>query len=293
MNPAINLAVGRWCGKGYSVAWTYHDLLVPYLFPKAGSRLRNAVTMRPAHVADLTIVTNEADRRELAGTTPHLFRVPIGSNVPTCQVSPAKRAEIRQQLGYKSDSFVIAYFGFLNRSKGGIALIRTLELVRRRLPQVRLLMIGERVGASDPTNYAYLQEVGSLIQELGLQEAVQWTGRLEDVDVSNALAAADVLYMPYEDGASLRRGTLMAGLANGCAVVTTEPRVPIPELADGSDVLFVPRGDVEAATAALLRMASDQRLCAQLQRGALAASRQFTWPEIAKTHAALYASVGH
>ena len=62
MNPSVNFAVDRWRRAGFRVAWTYHDLLVPYLFPKAGSRLRRFVTQQPAKNADLTVVTNEGDR---------------------------------------------------------------------------------------------------------------------------------------------------------------------------------------------------------------------------------------
>ncbi|MEZ4558873.1 MAG: hypothetical protein R2854_20975 [Caldilineaceae bacterium] len=53
--------------------------------------------------------------------------------------------------------------------------------------------------------------------------------------------------MPYEDGASLRRGTLMAGLVNGCAIVTTTPQAPLPELAMERDVMYVAPGNDEAA----------------------------------------------
>ena len=67
MNPAINFAPWQWRRQGLRVAWTYHDLLVPYLFPKAGQRLRTWVTERPAHLARRTIVTNEADRLPIGG----------------------------------------------------------------------------------------------------------------------------------------------------------------------------------------------------------------------------------
>ncbi len=221
----------------------------------------------------------------------NLARIPIGSNIPGAEVSSAQREAIRTKLGYGQDDFVIGYFGFLNRSKGGLTLIRTLEQVRRDLPHARLLMIGERVGASDPTNYAYLQEVEALIDELDLTDSVQWTGRLEDEQVSHMLAAADVLFMPYEDGASLRRGTLMAGLAHGCAIVTTEPQAPMPELVDGRDLLLAPAADPHAAAAAILRIAGDKQLAKTLRAGAAASSRQFTWQEIARRHAGLYESL--
>ena len=81
MHPAINLAPQTWQRKGFRVAWTYHDLLHPYLFPKAGRRLRTWITLRPAQVADLVTVTNEVDRLQLAAADLAAERIPIGSNI--------------------------------------------------------------------------------------------------------------------------------------------------------------------------------------------------------------------
>jgi glycosyltransferase involved in cell wall biosynthesis len=156
------------------------------------------------------------------------------------------------------------------------------------LPTLHLLMIGERVGASDPSNYAYLQEVEAAIQAHGLADRVTWTGHQPDAAVSADLAACDLLLMPYLDGASLRRGTLMAGLAHGCAIVTTIPRAPIPELIEGRDLIYVPPGDVEAAAAAVLRLVRDPTLLVALRENAVAASAAFTWEGIAAAHERLY-----
>jgi glycosyltransferase involved in cell wall biosynthesis len=273
------------------VAWTYHDVLPPYLFPKAGKRLRSAVTTRPARLADLTVVTNEGDRLQLDGVARNLVRIPIGSNIPSLAVAAEERTVLRTRFGYTEDVFVVGYFGFLNRSKGGLTLVRTLSRLQRSLPGARLLMIGERVGASDPTNYAYLQEVEALIEELGLNTSVQWTGHLSDEDVGRTLAMTDALLMPYEDGASLRRGTLMAGLGHGCAVVTTRPQTPIPELVQERDLLYVPAGDASAAAEAVLRIAREPGLARTLRDGARDSSRQFTWEAIAQQHVTCYESI--
>ena len=184
---------------------------------------------------------------------------------------------------------MLAYFGFLNRSKGGLELVRVLHAVAQRRPQVQLLMIGERVGASDPTNYAYLQEVEQLIRGLGMEERVQWTGRQDDAAVAADLNACDVLIMPYSDGASLRRGTLMAGLANGCAIITTTPQAPLPELRAGQELIYTSVGDVDAMAAAVERLAADAGLAAALRSGARQASEQFRWSHIAAEHLRLYA----
>ena len=275
-----------------NIAWTYHDLLVPYLFPKAGSRIRRWITERPARDCDLVIATNLGDYQQLVERQPDHQRkfanIPIGSNIVGQTLTAAERSSRRQLRGYTNDEFVIAYFGFLNRSKGGTTLIKTLHILVEAHTNVRLLMIGERVGASDPTNYAYLQEVEALIRSLGVEDKVQWTGGQESSAVSADLAACDVLLMPYEDGASLRRGTLMAGLANYCAIVTTTPEAPLSELVHERDLLYVPPHDPAAAAAAIDLLMADPALLDTLRKNAGERSQLFTWQKIAKEHQALY-----
>ena len=106
--------------------------------------------------------------------------------------------------------------------------------------------------------------------------------------VSADLNACDLLLMPYLDGASTRRGTLMAGLAQGCALVTTTPTVPIPELVDGRELLYVPPGDVEATVGAVLRLVRTPGLIATLGQNARQAAAAFTWEGIAEAHGRLY-----
>lgn len=296
MNPAINLAPAQWQRQAQrqphalQVAWTYHDLLVPYLFPKAGARLRRWITLQPAQTSQLVIATNEGDYQTLAAThsPATLQKIPIGSNIQVHASTPAARSANRIARGYSTHSLVIGYFGFLNRSKGGLTFVRTLaDLVRQGL-DAHLLMIGEKVGASDPTNYAYLQEVEALIAQLGLVDRVQWTGHLADAEVSDALHLVDVLLMPYVDGASLRRGTLMAGLAHGCAIVTTTPQSPLPELVDGRDLLYVPPEEPHLAANAILRLTQEPDLRQALQAGARHQSQLFTWSAIAEQHLQSY-----
>lgn len=293
MHPAINLAPDYWRywrRQPFRVAWTYHDLLVPYLFPKAGARLRRWITERPTHASHLIITTNEGDRQGLAAGAQQapLVKIPIGSNIHVHAITPDERARVRGAHGYSEKTVVLGYFGFLNRSKGGLTLIQTLyELVQQGV-DAHLLMIGERVGASDPTNYAYFQAVEALIRQLHVENRVQWTGHLADAEVSRALQLVDLLFMPYLDGASLRRGTLMAGLAHGCAIVTTTPQSPLPELVDGRDLLYVPPEDAQAATQAIHQIIQQPTLRAALVTNARRQSEQFTWTAIAQQHVAHY-----
>ena len=287
MNPAINLAPATWRSQGLNVAWTYHDLRFPYLFPKIGDRVRQSVNLRPLHAADVVIATDPSDRDRLARKRDDVITIPIGSNIPAQSISSAERMAHRQGLGYAAQDLVIGYFGFLNRSKGGLMLIRTLHaLIQSGLP-AQLLMIGDRVGASDPTNHAYLQEVEALAQNLGVADRIQWTGFLPDSAVSLALTACDLMLLPFTDGASLRRGSLMAALAHGCPIVTTIPD-DLTGFVDGQDLLFVPREDAQAAAQAVSRIAQDPALAQALGAQARQVSRQFTWESIARQHLDLY-----
>lgn len=292
MHPAINFAPWWWRRQALHTAWTYHDLLVPYLFPKAGRLLRTWTTEYPATTADLVIVTNEADRLQLERKGRTAASIPIGSNIRGLELAPAERVARRKLRGYEDGDLVLAYFGFLNRSKGGLALVKTLHRVAQQHPNARLLMIGEQFGASDPTNQAYLEQVEALARKLNVFGRMQWTGRQPDDEVAADLNAIDVLLMPYEDGASLRRGTLMAGLANGCAIVTTTPQAPLPELQHGRDVLYVAPGDVDAMAHSVLALAQDRCLRTTIQANARRCSRHFGWEEIARRHVAAYLAQG-
>ena len=80
----------------------------------------------------------------------------------------------------------------------------------------------------------------------------------------------------------------MAGLAHGCAIITTTPTGPIPELVGGRDLLYVPPQDAEASATALLDLVRNPRKMATLRQNARAASAAFTWEGIAEAHERLY-----
>ena len=292
MHPAINALPYFLRRHGLRAAWTYHDLRVPYLFPKAGARLRDWVTRKRCRCGRRrrwwlrTRATGNrcGSRRRRASFT--AFRSAATSRAGSFRRrSGAGGGRMR---GYVGEQLVLGYFGFLNASKGGLTLIESVAALAGEGWDVHLLMIGERVGASDETNFNYLQRVEASISEHGLDGRVQWTGHQSDAEVAADFNAIDVLVMPYEDGMSLRRSTLTAALANGCAIVTTHPQAPTPELAAESDLLLVPPRDAAATAAAVRRIAADPGLAADLRANARRAARQFSWDVIAARHLEMY-----
>ncbi len=271
---------------------TFHDLRVPYLFPKAGP-IRDRAVLALARGADAAIVTNPEDEQTLskAGGVGRLRRIPIGSSIGGQLPDHFDRTGWRDRIGVAPGETLVGYFGFLNRSKGVETLLYALARLREQGRACWLVMVGGRTGDSDPTNVAYAQEIEALIEHLGLVERVMWTGYLEPSEVSAYLACCDLCALPYEDGASLRRSSLMAALENGCAIVTTRPVVTTPELRDGENACLVSPGDVDGLAAAIANLAGDRALRLALGAGARRLYQAFAWENIVDLTLALYGEV--
>jgi glycosyltransferase involved in cell wall biosynthesis len=291
MHPGVHFVPKR--KRRPPVVVTFHDLRVPYLFPKAGPLRWEAVRMLVRR-ADGVIVTNREDELRLSNLgspISNLVRIPIGSNIAPCLPAGYDRDTWRARWGIGPDDLLLGYFGFLNEQKGGEDLIETLAaLVRRGLP-AHLLLVGGRVGNSDPTNAAYAERVDALTTRRGLMEHVHRTGFVSPEEVSASLAAVDVCVLPYRDGVSLRHGSLHACLSHGRPIVTTRPAVETPEFRDGENMLLVPAEDVEALANAVARLTNVVGLRARLEKGALTLAAEFTWDRIAARTADFFAEM--
>lgn len=287
--PAINLLPWRMREISHTVV-TFHDLRVPYLFPKAG-RLRPWVVEKLARSAEAVIVTNPEDLvllKEKGIDRRRLRLIPIGSNVRAIQPPVTRVRALRKELGLGEEDLLIGYFGFLNASKGADVLIQVFQQLD---PNVHLAFIGAKTGSSDPENVAFLDRIESEIKRLNLNSRVHWSGYLPDAELSTYFAAVDIMVMPYRDGVSLRRGTLMAILSNGRPLITTEPAIPVPELIHGENVWLTPIDDTAALKEAIEQLADDPDLRIRLGKGAAELSKAFSWDRIAQQTSAFFKEI--
>jgi glycosyltransferase involved in cell wall biosynthesis len=292
MRPTINLLPLTWRRRSApAVVTTFHDLRHPYLFPKAG-RLRDWANALLVRGSDGLVFTNTEDRaraRRLPGRRdiPEAM-IPIGSNIDRAPPPDYERARQRAALGAGPEDLLLAYFGLLNPSKGLEDLLLALAALRDAGLAARLIVVGGGAGSSDPANCAEARAFAERLRALDLEGAVLETGFLPPSLVSARLLAADLAVLPYRDGLSLRRGSLMAMLAHGLPLVSTRPIGESP-LRDGEEVLLVPPADPPALAAAVRRLAADPTLRAQLGTAAGRRSREFAWDRIAAECLALYA----
>ncbi len=278
---------------GVKTVVTFHDLRIPYLFPKAG-RLREAAVTHLARSASGVIVTDPADEAELRQRrgVKRLTQIPIGSNIAPRPPPGYDRAEWREKMGIPPDGFLLGYFGFLSESKGGDTLVGALSALVSRKAKVKLALIGGQTASSAAaSNEAFNGEVERLIARYDLNDRIIRTGFVEAPEVSAHLMACDAVVLPYRDGVSFRRGSFMAALAHGCPVITTHPAQPLPELQDGVNVRLVPPESASAIALAVTELLDAPELRARLGQGARALSASFSWETIAVRTLEFYRSV--
>jgi glycosyltransferase involved in cell wall biosynthesis len=257
---------------------TFHDLRHPYLFPKAGG-LRDWIVRYLARSSAGVITTNHEDYAQIAHL-PHLAMIPIGSNIHVPNKENYTVSSWREKMDIQEHQFLLAHFGFVNHSKGLETLLDAIALIKRQGIPICLMMIGGRVGSSDATNATFVQKIDAQIARLGLDDDVHWTGFVNDDEVSGYLWAADVTTLPYRDGASFRRGSLMAAIEHQCAIVSTEPKVAIPEFQHGKNIILCPPDDVDSLAKTLIYLYEHRDAIEKLQMGAAELRHHFNWQTI-------------
>ncbi len=268
------------------VATTFHDVRVPYLFPKAGP-VRLAAVRAMARFSHAVLAADLADLAALGGPSPRHYLVPIGSNV-VCSAPPGyDRDRFRADLGLQPGDLAVGYFGFLNASKGLDTLRAAFDRVAVAEPRAKLLLLGGAAGASDatdaPTAATFAARLGAL------SGRVLRPGYLPADRLSAYLLAADVALLPYADGASMRRGSLLACAEHGLPIVTTAGSGLVAPLAGA--VLALPPGDAPGLADAVLRVAHEPELRGRLRAGSAAIAQAASWDGIADRHLAIYAGL--
>jgi glycosyltransferase involved in cell wall biosynthesis len=271
------------------VVTTFHDLRVPYLFPKAG-KLRDWIVRQLAKRSTGVIVTNHEDEQRLSDL-PYRVLIPIGSNILKDLSGSFNKSRWRQQAGASEQDFLIGYFGLANHTKGLDTLITALSNLRSQGILAKLVMIGSVAGSSDPTNRMFADQLNAHIDQSGMRPFIHQTGFVDEHEVGAYLTAADVVALPFRDGASFRRGSLMAPIHYGCAIVTTTPAIAVPEFQDRQNMLLVRVDDVSELTEGLRQVYESPALRVQLKRGALALKPLFDWEQIAQQTLDLFKQV--
>ena len=281
------------------VVTTFHDARPPYLFPKAG-RWRDKAVRLLARTSHAVVAADARDLAALGGPSPRHHHVPIGPNVPCAPPVGYDRLAFRTALGLQPETLALVYFGLRNASKGLDLLLDTFQLIAVQRANTRLLLLGGEVGASDPTDretaLLLRQRLdqspaqpggghgqGALQPGSGLGQSVLQTGWLPPAQLSAYLLAGDIALLPYADGASPRRGSLLACAEHGLPIVSTTPAA-----AEVADAIHAVAPEPRRLAEAILSLAQTPLDAARLRDSARALATRAAWPRIAEAHVHIY-----
>lgn len=151
------------------------------LFSLAMRRIGSSVD----HLTYLGEFTRAAIGRSLTSTAENAM-VKIAPGIDIDHFKPVDARELRSSLNL-SDKKVIVSVGRLVSRKGQDVLIRALPLIAQHIPHVHVLLIG-----TGPLK----KKLVKLIDALGLQDRVTFTGRIHYAELPRYLSASDLFVMP-------------------------------------------------------------------------------------------------
>jgi glycosyltransferase involved in cell wall biosynthesis len=258
-----------------------HELAYPWRVP--GPRARAwAVSQRLALVPLLracsgAIVTEDERARWLESSRwlprRRLVVAPVFSNLPPADAGQRPRHR---------EAPVIGVFGYSAQGAAVSLIIHTVAELRARGADAQLRMLG---APGQPS--AAGERWAAAARERGLGDVISFSGALPAQELSNALAACDLLLFSEAVGPTSRKTTLAAALASGTPVVAIEGGSTWPALAR-EGALRLAQPSAEALAEAVLELLDDEHGAEELgARGRAFAAKEMSVRRTAEATLAL------
>ncbi|HET9015165.1 MAG TPA: glycosyltransferase family 1 protein [Thermomicrobiaceae bacterium] len=260
---------------------TVHDLAFvryPEQYPGRKQRYLNLLTRLSVERAARVITVSESTRadvlREYHVHPERVVTVPNGVDPSLVPVSDlARLAAFRRDHGLP-ERFLL-FVGTLQPRKNLVGLLRAYARVGDRL-DLPLVVVGAAGWQYSP--------IFDEVRALGLGDRVSFAGYADGDTLALWYGAATALVFP-----SLYEGfglPVLEAMACGTPVVTSSTS-SLPEVA-GDAALLVDPEDVAALGEALVRVAGDEGLHADLARRGIERAKRFTWERTARETVAVY-----
>lgn len=256
---------------GASRIVTLHDAFA-FVTPHTHNRLDNwryrVQLPYAARAATAVVTVSQCSKRDLS----HYLHIPdehihvIAEGVDT-RFSPVaddrRREAVLARYGIKPP--YLLYVGGISARKNIVRLIEAAVLVRRRHPEIRLVLAGSKQWRTASIDRA--------LARADLDDTVYCTGYVDDDDLPSLYSGAEVFVFP-----SLYEGfglPVLEAMARGVPVATSA-RGSLAEVAGDAAYVFDPT-DVGAIRSAIERLLSDPAEAERLRAAGRARAAAFSW----------------
>jgi len=176
----------------------------------------------------------------------------IHNGIDRAEFAPRARRGDRfaRQFGWDGDVFIAGIAGQMHDRKGHLDVLGALDLLRDRVPSLRVVIGGRQQGA-------YYEQLRTFVTERGLGGRVGFCGWMEHAREFHENVDAFVLASRHEEGFGL---VLAEAMAVGVPVVATRSGGAVNVVEDGVSGLLVDRCAPDQLAAALARLCDDAAL---------------------------------
>jgi glycosyltransferase involved in cell wall biosynthesis len=194
-----------------------------------------------------------------------------------------KAAELRRRYDLNPGPILMAY-GRLHPFKGVEFLVRAVPIIKEKYGPVNLLICGP--SRATPRYGDYRRHLEKLAQELGVQEEIIFTGRIEFAQSRDYLAGADLLIVPSVADALNKVATEAAAVATPS--VLTETTGVGRHAAEAGVALLVKPASESALADGVIELLKDPARRAEMGARGPAWARHFTSQHVGDQLLALY-----
>lgn len=190
------MLIGSLLGKKKIV--TVHEL-------SSRNKLAYIYTQILIFLSNKTIVANKLEYKHASRfvfDSKKIHVIPIGSNI--------QKSNLANSL-FEDRKIDLAYFGHIRPIKGIESFLHTASLLKCNW---NIKIIGQVLNKY----IDFYEQIRFDAENLN----VELVANKDENEVSDILASVKIVYLPFPDGVSNRRGTLLAAIQNGCTVVSTK-----------------------------------------------------------------------
>jgi glycosyltransferase involved in cell wall biosynthesis len=217
----------------------YHGVTPPALWEGVGLEdlVRGQQAVELVRYADYAIAHSAYTRDELIAThlisPERVFQVALPVDLRTIRPKHTS-STLLQRYGVADRHPLLLYVGRMAANKRISDLVRALPLIRAQLPDATLVLVGDN---RSPAYVPLVEQAQALAAQLGVADAVRFTGPVLDEELAEWYAQADLFVT-----ASLHEGfcvPVIEALANGLPVVGSHITA-LPETIGDGGLTFSP-----------------------------------------------------
>ncbi len=283
----IGGVIGRLVGKknGIKTIYTAHGF---HFFKGAG--IKNWIFFYPiekwlSNYTDVLIVMNMEDEQSAKvhrfGAKKTVMFEPVGVDLQHYGASNEnRRAELRRKFGFKKDDYIMIFTGEFNKRKNQEFLIKSMQILKKRIPSSKLILFGKGPG---------MKKAQVLAEKLGVKDSVLFKGfcpfeeLIEHYQLSNLFVSAS-----KQEGLPKN---LKEAMACGLPAVVSKIRGNVDLIVHNSGGLIYEKGDMNEFIENVCLIASDSTLSTQYGEYNLKRIEDFSEESARKRIREIYESV--